>query len=555
MNDNDAVIISSQSMDELPQLRNRIAELERDLSEALAGKKALQEREAQFRRIVESISDVIFEVDPKGEVLYLSAIGKNVWGYDREDVIGKNFIELVHPDDRHLLTQRFLELSAGIEYPLIYRIKNKSGEFRWARTKTKPWIENGRFIGAIGTLIDVTDQKQVEEALRESEERYHTLFEYTGTAMSIIEEDMTLSLVNEEFISKTGYVREEIEGIKKWTEFVAEEDLDRMVAQHQLRRAYSGKALGNYEFRFKTKSGEIRDTLLNITLIPGTRKSIASLIDITERKQTEEAHRKSEAKYSSYVENAPDGVFIADDKGRYLEVNKAACLMTGYSKKELLQMSIPDLLTAEYLEAGLAHFKRLIETGMSSGENQFRHKDGSSRWWSVDAVNLSPSRYLGFTKDITKRKQAEEALNAEKHQLAETNTALRVLLQQRQEDRKEIEKKIIVNIRKLVLPHLEKLRSLRLDNIQTNCLDIATANLQQVTSPFLQNLAACCADFTHREIQVANMVREGMVSKEIANILNISNRSVEFHRDNIRKKLGLNQKKSSLYTFLVSLSE
>jgi len=132
--------------------------------------------------------------------------------------------------------------------------------------------------------------------------------------------------------------------------------------------------------------------------------------EIAERNQAEEALTKSEAKYSSYVKNAPDGVFIADEKGRYIEVNNAACLMTGFTEEELLQMSIPDLLSEESLEAGHAHFKTLTETGVSKGELQFKHKDGSKRWWFVDAVKLSEARFLGFTKDITERKRAEMRL-------------------------------------------------------------------------------------------------------------------------------------------------
>jgi DNA-binding NarL/FixJ family response regulator len=155
----------------------------------------------------------------------------------------------------------------------------------------------------------------------------------------------------------------------------------------------------------------------------------------------------------------------------------------------------------------------------------------------------------------SKHKRAAEALAAESHQLQETNTALRVLLQYVKDDQQKIERRITANIRKLILPNLEKLRRLNLNDLQASCLDIVTVNLQQVTSPFLQNLAACFADFTPREVQVANMIRQGETSKEIANIFNTSIGNVDFHRDNIRKKLGLSHKKSNLRTFLMKLSE
>ena len=123
-----------------------------------------------------------------------------------------------------------------------------------------------------------------------------------------------------------------------------------------------------------------------------------------------EALAESEKRLKSYIENAPDGVFIADETGRYLEVNPAACRITGYKKEELLAMHIPDLLSPESLDAGAKHFKKLLSSGQGSVELRFRHKDGSLRYWSVDAVRLSHTRFIGFAKDITERRKAEDTL-------------------------------------------------------------------------------------------------------------------------------------------------
>ncbi len=135
-----------------------------------------------------------------------------------------------------------------------------------------------------------------------------------------------------------------------------------------------------------------------------------SISDITDIRQVEEALRKREGHLKSYLDNSPDGVFITDETGRYLEVNPAACRITGYEKEELLAMHIPDLLPPESLETGAKHFKEVIKSGHGYGELRFRHKDGSLRYWSVDAVRLSPTRFMGFVKDITKRKRSEAAV-------------------------------------------------------------------------------------------------------------------------------------------------
>jgi PAS domain S-box-containing protein len=116
----------------------------------------------------------------------------------------------------------------------------------------------------------------------------------------------------------------------------------------------------------------------------------------------------SEAKFRSYIDNSPDGVFVVDEYGAYVEVNPAASVITGYSEDELLMMAISDLLPPQSMEVAHDHFRTVRETGYSYNEFEFKHKTGKIRWWSVDAVKLSETRYLGFAKDISDRKLIEE---------------------------------------------------------------------------------------------------------------------------------------------------
>ena len=147
--------------------------------------------------------------------------------------------------------------------------------------------KTGHIAGVEGIIRDISDRKRVEEALRESEERYRTVFETTGSATVLIENDATIDLANSEFERLSGYPRSDIENKMKWTVFVVKEDLDRMLAQHRLRRTDRKRALTHYEFRFISRSGEIRDILLTVDAIPGTTKSVASLLDITDRRRVE----------------------------------------------------------------------------------------------------------------------------------------------------------------------------------------------------------------------------------------------------------------------------
>lgn len=169
-----------------------------------------------------------------------------------------------------------------------------------------------------------------EEALRESERKYRTIFENTGTAMLIIEEDRTISLVNTEFEKLTGFPKEESENKKNWMELIAKVDLEKMNMYRALRRTNPNAAPRQYEFQLVHKNGELRDILMHIDLIPGTKKSLASLIDVTERK-------KLEAQLLRAQKMEAMGTLAG---GVAHDLNNVLGVLVGYS--ELLLFEIPE---------------------------------------------------------------------------------------------------------------------------------------------------------------------------------------------------------------------
>jgi len=290
---NDEAKTSVQSIDDLSVLRGQIAELERDLLKALTEKDVMRERQAQFQRMVENIGDVIFEVDHLGVILYFSPIGKDIWGYDQEDIIGKNFIEFVHPDDRDILIKRFVELSKGVEYPLIYRIKNKSGEFRWVRTKTKTRIEKGKFIGAIGTLIDVSDQKRMEETLRESEELFRNLVDYMHDAMIIISWDGSILFSNRAAARIIEYDRaEELVG-HNIVEYIHPDSLQKAAEDLEAVKADKMGFLSEYQLRSVTGRHIWVESVGGKIIFRGDPANLVCIRDITSRKRAEEQIKSS----------------------------------------------------------------------------------------------------------------------------------------------------------------------------------------------------------------------------------------------------------------------
>jgi DNA-binding CsgD family transcriptional regulator len=138
--------------------------------------------------------------------------------------------------------------------------------------------------------------------------------------------------------------------------------------------------------------------------------------------------------------------------------------------------------------------------------------------------------------------------------LEEINSALKVLLSQLKQERLDSEAKVVSNVQELVLPYIEKLRGSRLDAQQKECLSVLEANLNNIIAPFMQNLSIASSNLTHTEMKVANLIKDGKTTKEIAVLLNLSPSTVDFHRNNIRSKLGLKNKSENLKTYLLNLS-
>jgi len=145
------------------------------------------------------------------------------------------------------------------------------------------------------------------------------------------------------------------------------------------------------------------------------------------------ALKKSEEKYRSYIDYAPKGVFVADDTGRYLEVNNTMCTTTGFSEAELLKMRISDLIPEEYPPNSLEFENQIVSTGVLKAELPFRHKNGTKRWWTLSTVKLSQMRFLGFTEEITDRVMMEENLHSYQIELEMQNEDL-ILAKQKAED-------------------------------------------------------------------------------------------------------------------------
>ena len=152
-------------------------------------------------------------------------------------------------------------------------------------------------------------------------------------------------------------------------------------------------------------------------------------------------------------------------------------------------------------------------------------------------------------------REKEKALEITKTLVEKTNIALEVLLNQRNKVKEDLEEKVLFNVNELVLPHLEKLRNTGLNQAQQTCLEIVEANLLEITTPFTYRLFSKFLNLTPAEILAANLIKKGKTNKEISSLLGLSSKTVEFHRDNIRKKLGIKHKKTNLRSYLQTIQK
>lgn len=267
---------------------------------------------------------------------------------------------------------------------------------------------------ANATSRDIFEHRKKLKPLEESEAKYRSVFENTGTATVIIEDDMTISMANTEFEKLSGFTKNEIEGKMKWTKFVAREDLEKMKKYHTKRREEEKQAPARYEFRFIDKEGHVKYVLNNVGIISGTKKSVASLINITDQKMVEEALRESEEKYRLLVENANDAIFIAQDEVVKFP-NPRVKELSGYSADELAKTPFIELIHPEDRNMVLErHLKRL--KGKDFPETYpFRilNKDGKELWVELSTVLINwegKPATLNFIRDITKKRNIENKL-------------------------------------------------------------------------------------------------------------------------------------------------
>lgn len=378
--------------------------------------KALRESEKKYRDLFEKSKDAVLIIH-NGKFVDCNQSAVNMLRYNN-----KSELLNTHPSELSPEKQPDGKMSFTKANELMkIAFKNGSHRFEWDYKKSDGEVfpvevlltaiatdEKNQILHTVWR--DITERKQTELALTQSEAEYKSIFQTTGTATLIIGKDYTILLANDGFVNLSGFPREQLEGKKFWTEFIVEEDIERMKAQHELQRQDEEQSLQNYEFRFKDKSGKIKDIYLSVNMISGTEYSIASLLDITERKQIEMALQENEEKYRTLTENLPLGIYrnTPGGKGKFIEVNNALVDMFGFKDREaMLKVNVSSLYVSQGTRKKFSD--KLNSEGFVRNEKlRLLRTDGSTFIGSSSAraikdENGKITHYDGYIEDVTER--------------------------------------------------------------------------------------------------------------------------------------------------------
>jgi len=545
-----------------------------DVTERKQAEEALRESERRLADIIDFLPDATLAIDLQGRVIAWNRAIEEMTGVKAQDMLGKGDYEYALPFygvRRPILSDLVLKPDKKVEKS-YYSILEKKKDLlivetwvpflKWRRAflwaKASPLYDSkGDIAGAIESIRDITERKQLEELLRMSEEKYRQLFATVPDAIFIFDAETRQFIdANESALKLYSYSREEFLKMKL-ADITAEPEESEKVVKKTMAAKMDIVPLRYHIKQDKTVFPvEASTSMYNLE----SRKVICVVIrDITDRNRGEEAIRESEERHRTLFERTANPILVIDTDGNYVACNQAALQFFQCTQHEILSKNVRDFAPPNQEQQTVEMQKSLWEFGGSveieydiQGELKFMELTITPTVWQGKDV------ILGVGKDITKRKQAEAVLErremeleAKTNELEDLNAALRVLLKQREEDRNELEQKVLSNVKLLILPHIEKLKN-HLDVKGMAYVNVIESNLKDIISPFAQKLSVKYLNLTNREVQVANLIKEGKTTKEIATFLNVSDSAVNVYRYHIRRKLSLT-KKHNLRSYVSSL--
>jgi PAS domain S-box-containing protein len=548
----------------------------------------LWELEQNYQNVLKSSGDAIVITDFNGWIVDVNDAFLSMVGYDRSaEVEGKyllEFVPMVEGDfscstgeiititkqwqDRHVAFIDALFETGMVTFE-SYVVRRDGMHVPIDATMSMLKDQKGARRGTVAIFKDITGRIKIQQEVLRSKVFLENVFDTAGDGIYVTDSEGHIVKTNSAFRAFTGYAEEELLG-KYAVELLPEGSHDE-VSQEGFDRMFGDGYFSQFEDVWQKKDGTLYPVEAKLAVLFNSRGEydglVGSLRDISERKQAEKALLGAKLFLENVFATASDGIYVTDEKGQYRMVNQAFCNMTGYDRDELIGQDASMVLSALRGEPDVESLEGAdADESLSRFQTTWQRKDGTvfdveSRVAMLETPGGEYAGNVGTVRDITERKRMEEDLRRSHEDLelkvrerteslAEINAALRVLLNKRDEDKKALEDSMLQNVNGLIMPYLEKLKACRLDVRQKIYVDIMEKNFNDLIAPFLKSEFNLL--FTPMEIQVANLVRQGKSTKEISAILSICEKTVSFHRDKIRNKIGLKKSKVSLRSHFAS---
>jgi PAS domain S-box-containing protein len=388
-----------------------------DITQRKKAELALREREKRYRALLEHSNDAVFIISLDLVHLEVNQRAADLLGYTVDEMVGMPVSEVVakheYPDSMRIQKA----LIAGEPVPMYERIfRRKDGvEFPMEVTASLVTDVDGNPLHFQSIARDITARKLAEEELRESEERFRSVVETSHNGILVVNEQYRFVYVNDELCRMLGYSRKEILG-HDFREFLDEESKS-LVGDRYVRRQRGEEVPPRYEFNIVRKDKQKRRVEISVTTITtsaGETQTVAQILDVTERKQAEQALRESETKYRTLVETSPDAITVTDLEAKVVFANQQAFRLYGAKREsELIGRSALEMIAPAYVPKAIAMMQKTLETGRSGVlEYDLLRRDGSSYPAELVASLLAdadgkPQAFIGIIRDASERKEAE----------------------------------------------------------------------------------------------------------------------------------------------------
>ncbi|RZB38155.1 MAG: hypothetical protein SRB2_00501 [Desulfobacteraceae bacterium Eth-SRB2] len=548
------------------ELEKRNKDLEKEAVNCKRVEESFRESEKRFKNVINSIEELLVLLDQNFKIQLINSTLAKAYNVSLDEYEGKHCYELFY--GRNDICEGCPAIKAFNDGKVTRAALRYRPDGRIFDRTVYPFIEdNGDITGVIVIGCDITQQKQAEEKLRESEELLRATIESTAGGILVVNEKGQVICTNERFV-QLWRIPEEL--IKKRENNTL---LDFVLDQLQVPKVFLSKVQALYKTSdedfdvLNFKDGRVFERYSSPLIRDGQIAGrVWSFRDITDNKRAEEALKKSEKKYRSLLEITSQGYWMIDPEVKNIEVNPSLCKMLGYRPDEMLGKTPFDFVDDENRKIFIEQISKIPTTPYRSYEITLKKKNGQDVNTFISATTIRDESgevqgAFALITDITDMKQTEQRLKQREKELEiknirleEMNAALKILLEKRDEDKKELEEKVMTNIKELVLPYVTKLKNTKLDYRQEVFADIIESNIEEIISPFAHKLSHKYLNFTPTELKVAYLVKQGLRTKEIAKLLGSSPETITRHRKSMRKKLKLTDKKSNLRTHLLSLA-